>query len=80
MKCPYCEQEMELGLISSPQELAWIKGEKKPFFGRADFHDGSVVLSELSFVKGSAVTAFLCRKCQKVVIDYSKGQSDLNAR
>ena len=57
MKCPYCGREMELGLIRSPQELAWIMDEKKPIFGRAEFHEGAVVLSELSFVKGSAVAA-----------------------
>jgi len=43
MKYPYCGREMELGLIRSTQELAWIKGEKKPIFGRAEFHEGAVV-------------------------------------
>lgn len=73
MKCPYCGREMELGLISSPQELSWVKGGKKPLFGKAGFHNGAVRLSEFSFVRGSAVAAFLCRDCEKVVIDYSKG-------
>ena len=80
MKCPYCGNEMETGLIQSPQEISWIKGEKKHLFGRAELHDGSVVLSELSFLKGSAVTAFLCRECQKVLIDYSDEHSDFNSR
>ena len=80
MKCPYCGKEMELGLISSPRELSWIKGKKKPYFGRAEFHDGAVVLSELSFIKGSAVAAYLCRNCEKVIIDYSKEQSDFDRR
>lgn len=80
MKCPYCNNEMEKGLIQSSQEIAWLKGEKKRLFGRAAFHDGSVVLSELSFLKGSAVTAFLCRSCKKVLIDYSDERSDFNAR
>jgi len=80
MKCPYCEEEMELGLISSPHELSWKKDEKKPLFGRAEFHEGSVVLSELSVVKGSAVAAYLCRNCEKVIIDYSKENADFNAR
>lgn len=72
MKCPYCGKEMEGGMIQSPQEIAWLKGERKHFFGKAEFHDGSVVLSEFSFWKGSVVTAYLCRDCKKVLIDYSE--------
>ena len=79
MKCPYCGAETERGVISSPHEISWIKGEKRPFFGRAEFHEGSVVLSELSFTRGSAVVAFLCRECKKVIIDYGQEHSDLNA-
>lgn len=80
MKCPYCDNEMEKGLIQSPQEIAWLKGENKHALARARFHDGSVVLSGFSFTKGSAVVSYLCRECKKVVIDYSDGNSDLNAR
>ncbi len=78
MKCPYCNKEMEAGIIQSPHELCWKKGTKRPAFGRAMFHEGSVVLSKLSFMKGSAVLAYLCRSCSKVVIDYSDRTSDLN--
>ncbi len=78
MRCPYCDGEMEQGIIQSPHEIAWIKGNKRPLFGRAGFHEGSVVLSELSVMKGSAVTAFLCRGCEKVIIDLSDEESDLN--
>lgn len=80
MKCPYCDKEMETGLIQSPQEIAWLKGDKRPFFGRAEFHEGSVVLSELSMIKGSAVVSHLCRECEKVIIDYSYKQSDFNSK
>ena len=80
MKCPYCKKEMELGFIQSPQEISWKKGDKRPLLGRAQFHEGSVILSELSFLKGSAVTSFLCRECKKVIIDYSDDNSDFNQR
>ena len=80
MKCPYCEKEMEQGFIQSQHEISWKKGDKRPLFGRAQFHEGSVILSELSFMKGSAVTAFLCRDCQKVIIDYSDENADFNQR
>lgn len=80
MKCPYCNKEMEEGIIQSPQEISWKKGIKRPVFGRAQFHEDSVVLSELSLMKGSAVVAFLCRECKKVIIDYSDEEADLNQR
>ena len=80
MKCPYCNKEMEEGIIQSPQEISWKKGIKRPVFGRAQFHEGSVILSELSLMKGSAVVAFLCRECKKVIIDYSEEKADLNQR
>ena len=57
MKCPYCDGEMEQGYIQSPYEINWKKGNKRAFLGNAGFHDGSVVLSELSLLGGSAVTA-----------------------
>jgi hypothetical protein len=77
MVCPYCGNEMEKGLIQSPREIAWLKGEKKAFLGKAAFHSGSVILSESSILKGSAVAAYLCRNCQKVLIDYAE-PSELN--
>ena len=73
MKCPYCGNEMEQGFIQSPQEISWKKGDKRPFLGRAQFHEGSVILS-------SAVTAFLCRDCKKVIIDYLDEKADFNQR
>jgi len=76
MRCPYCNEEMEAGVIQSPQEIAWK--HKKHWIGRAEFHKGSVVLSELSFLKGSAAKAFLCRTCEKIVIDYKDKSCDLN--
>lgn len=79
MECPYCKREMEKGLIQSPQDISWIKGNKRKFF-RGSFYQDSVVLSQYSFLKGSAVTAFLCRDCQKVIIDHSYRLSDFNNR
>lgn len=80
MICPYCKKEMEKGLIQSGEELSWSKGEKRHFFLNAGFYKDSIVLSKRSFSKGSAVTAFVCRDCQKVLIDYSDEYSDFNAR
>lgn len=68
MNCPYCNGEMEKGVIQSPHEIAWLR-KKALLFSAAELHEGSVVLSEFSFMKGSCVTAYLCRPCGKVVID-----------
>lgn len=78
MQCPYCAKEMEIGLIRAPHEVSWFPGTKKPTFARAKFHDGAVVLSRLSMINGSAVTAWLCRGCEKVVIDCAGGKCDMN--
>jgi hypothetical protein len=72
MTCPYCGKEMEKGVIDSPHELSWK--DKRYFFGRAEFHKGSVVLSDLNYLKGSSVDAYLCRGCRKVIIDYNENE------
>lgn len=76
MICPYCGEEMEQGVIQSPHEISWKY--KKSLFGRAGFHKGSIVLSKLSMLKGSATIAHCCRKCQKIIIDYKDGNCDIN--
>lgn len=77
MRCPYCSKEMEMGLIESQREIAWLPGSQRHVYARAKFHDG-VVLSRISFFRGSAVIAWLCRGCEKVIIDYASGEADLN--
>ena len=79
MKCPYCSEEMEIGVIPSRLELAWFKGVKRPALS-AKFHKEAVVLSKMSFMNGSAVAAYLCKNCNKVIIDYSIKKSDYNER
>ncbi|MBE6731790.1 MAG: hypothetical protein E7564_08890 [Ruminococcaceae bacterium] len=78
MKCPYCQKEMEKGLIHSPHELNFIKGEKRKFMTASFLHDNSVVLSKLSYLKGSATIAYNCPECEIIIIDYKNGKNDLN--
>lgn len=78
MQCPYCGKEMESGLIQSQNEIAWLPVSKRKLVSRAQFFDGSVVLSEYSFLHGSAVISWLCRSCEKVVIDLAGGKCDFN--
>lgn len=67
MLCPYCGERMQQGVIQSNQEIAWLP--KRHFFSRAMFHTDSVVLSELSLLRGSAVIAWRCAACSKIIID-----------
>ena len=46
MNCPYCNNEMLKGLIQSPQEISWLKGEKRKFFGRAEFHKDTLTVTD----------------------------------
>ena len=78
MECPYCKAEMEKGVIDSQHEISWT--DKRHLFSNAIFHNKAVVLSEHSFIKGSAVVAYLCRNCEKVVIDYKDKKSDCNRK
>ena len=78
MKCPYCNEEMQAGVIQSPNEISWH--EKRSFIGNGEFDMDRIVLSELSLLKGSAVRAFCCKKCEKIVIDFQNGSCDLNRR
>jgi hypothetical protein len=75
MKCPYCNNEMKLGVIQSPHEINW-KPKKSYIFGNASFHEDAVVLSELSLFKGSCVNAYHCLDCKKIIIAY--GEEDAN--
>ena len=78
MKCPICERERERGLIQSSSPIGWLKTEKRQFFYNPDLHKGSITLSVMSMLKGSAVVAHNCPDCKKIVIDYGDPASDLN--
>ena len=80
MRCPYCAKEMEAGSLQSPDEIIWFPGTNRYIFRHAALRDGAVPLSPLTIRGYSAVTAYLCRDCQKVVIDYADGKSDLSQR
>lgn len=64
MLCPYCGQDMNRGYIQNPHEINW-KPNKAKLFGAAEFHEGAIVLSEMSFFKGSCIEAHCCKNCKK---------------
>ncbi|MBQ8517976.1 MAG: hypothetical protein IJ455_00015 [Agathobacter sp.] len=74
MICPYCNDEMELGVIQSQHEINW--SNKRRFLSSSAINDDVVVLSEFSFLRGSVVEAYLCRKCRKVMIDFDDSDKE----
>ena len=68
MKCPYCGEEMEKGIIVSPEPINWLKEEH--FINQPKKDQGEFTLAKASMSKRAAVEAWVCRKCQKVIINY----------
>jgi len=69
MNCPYCGNKLEAGTIRSPHEIVWLRGTNTYKYGSDEFKEKSIVLSEASFLRGSAVISHLCRDCRKIIID-----------
>lgn len=66
MDCPYCSEEMDRGYIQSAQSIFWSKKKKKIFFSpRQSAGDISIA----GGFGGSTQQAFVCPKCDKVIID-----------
>ena len=71
LKCPYCNEEMILGYIRSPQEISW-RTKKDVLTNVADKSKGDVILAEGNILRGSTLIAYNCSKCKKIIIDYDK--------
>lgn len=78
MKCPICNGEMEYGLIQCSSPISWLKTKSRQLIYSPKLYEGSVSLSAASMFKGSAVVAYNCPKCKKIIIDYGDPTSDLN--
>ena len=71
-KCPYCDAEMELGYIQCRDSLCWTK-KKRLAVAFPSLNKMSVKLGvENGPFSGTAMEAYLCRSCKKIVIDYSE--------
>lgn len=67
MKCPSCNEQMELGYLQTGTRIAWTKRIHKisllPKKGE--------VMLENNLIKGVNFEAYICKKCKKVLFDYS---------
>ena len=70
MVCPYCEKEMDLGFIQCRDGVTWTP-EKRLVASLSVLGKGSVSLENGAADNSSAVYAFKCADCKKVIIDYS---------
>ncbi len=68
MKCPFCVTEMEKGLLQGGNILAWTK--KRHYLSLLT-KDGEVELAR-DYLIGPALPAWICKKCKKVIVDYSE--------
>lgn len=67
MKCPICEKEMEQGFLQGNQRVAWVKKRHK--FSLLP-KQGEILLENNSFCN-YIFSAWVCKSCKKVIIDYS---------
>ena len=70
MKCPYCENEMELGYIQCRDGVYWTS--KKVFAAALSvFGKDCTSLENGAGNNNTAVYAYKCSSCKKVMIDYT---------
>lgn len=62
---------MEKGLLQSGNLIVWVK--KKHLLSLLPREDE--VLLDRNYLTGASVPAWICKKCQKVIADYSSEES-----
>ncbi len=70
--CPFCGLEMEKGLLQGGNILVWVK--KKHHLSLLP-REGEVLLDR-TYVTNSAVPAWICKKCKKIIMEYEEKQND----
>ena len=72
MKCPYCNQDMEAGFLTSDARcIAWRRERHEPgLVSRNDRHSG-VQLARKTLGAAVVENAYCCAACRKIVVDYS---------
>lgn len=67
MKCPVCSKDMEQGFMQGNQRAAWVKNKHTMSILP---REGEVLLESKTF-DSFLFTAWICKDCKKVVVDYS---------
>lgn len=66
MLCPYCGEAMDKGLVQSARDILWAVEKKKMFFLSSE-SKGDISIAKGG--NGSVKESYLCRKCNKIIID-----------
>ena len=69
MNCPTCNCEMEEGYVQAAREVFFSSHMHTILFSA--YGDDDILLSRKNF-SAPYVRASICKKCKKVVIDYSE--------
>ena len=67
LRCPLCGDEIEKGYIQTGERMAWVKQKHKVSLLPKE---GEVLLGNNVFT-ALIFDAFICRKCKKIILDYS---------
>jgi|LFRM01.1.fsa_nt_gb predicted RNA-binding Zn-ribbon protein involved in translation (DUF1610 family) len=73
MKCPYCGNEMTMGYIQCRDGVRWTLN-LQPVAALSFLGKESTSLANGASDGSSAVYAYKCAECRKVIIDYSDEQ------
>ncbi|QIB69682.1 hypothetical protein Ami103574_10270 [Aminipila butyrica] len=71
MKCPYCNNEMEQGLLQGMRRIAWVKKQHKLSL----LPEQDEIMLENNSFSDFTLSASICKKCKKIVVDY--GDKDI---
>lgn len=72
MKCPFCNQEMEVGFLESSHKF-YFTSKAHYILTLPHLRDGDVELSGSFFPRHEA---FICRSCKKIIIDYALDEQE----
>lgn len=67
MKCPNCNNEIEQGFLQGMRRVAWVKNPHKVSLLPKQ---GEILLENNTF-NDFVFSAWICKKCKKIVVDYS---------
>ena len=67
MRCPYCGDAMEQGLIESSEPINWLKDTH--FINQPKKSKGEFALAKAAMFGRATVKAWLCRPCGKNIIN-----------
>lgn len=70
MKCPYCNEEMKKGYIQCRDGVTWTP-KKQLIASLSSLGNGSIKISNIEPDYSSAVYAFHCEGCKKIIIEYN---------